>query len=175
MEGLEPFHAYLNDIQHQAGMMTEAVVSLSQYFEAEAKWLNRQDEVQYLKTIEAAVVKELAWLRQMERAASYGHSRANLDWELAGFAAKLVTSVITENRQMHDFVDNVFDTSKHNRCPYGMVMVCVGAKGIPDDVQAVSISELARESNRPESEIIHKLQKGGGLLLSQEAFTCLID
>ena len=41
--------------------------------------------------------------------------------------------------------------------------------------EVVSISELARESNRPESEIIQKLQKGGCLLFSQERFSRLID
>jgi hypothetical protein len=56
-----------------------------------------------------------------------------------------------------------------------MVMVCVGPKGIPDDIQVVSISELARESNQPEFEIMQKLQNGGGLVLSQDAFTRLID
>ena len=175
MEGLESFHAYLNNIQHQTGILAQAVVSMSQYFEAEAERLTRQDEIQQLKTIHADIVRELAWLRQMESAASYGHSKASLDWALAGFAVKLITRAITENRRAHDFVNHVFDTSKHNKRPYGTVMVCIGAKGIPDDVEVVSISELARESNQPEFEIIQKLQKGGDLLLSQEAFTRLIN
>lgn len=175
MEGLESFHTYLNNIQHQAGILAEAVVSLSPYFEAEAQRLIRQDEVQQLKTIHTAIIEKLAWSRRMESAASYGHSKASLEWSLTGLAVKLITMAITENRQAHDFVNRVFDTSERNKRPYGTVMVCVGAKGIPDDIQVVSISELARESNQPEFEIIQKLQKSGCLLLSQEAFTRLID
>jgi hypothetical protein len=175
MESLEPLHAYLNDIQHQAGILAQAAVSLNQSFETEAERLTREDEVQRLKTIHTAIVEKLASLRQTERAASYGHSKASLDWSLVGFAAKLITMAITENRQAHDFVNQVFDTSERNKCPYGTIMVCVGSKGIPDDIQVVSISESARESNQSEFEIIQKLQKDGWLLLSQEAFTGLID
>jgi hypothetical protein len=175
MEGLESFYTHLNDIEHQAGVIAQAAVSLSQSFEAEAQRLTRQDEVQQLKTIHAAIVEKLAWSSRMECAASYGHNEASLDWALAGFTVKLVTTLITENQRAHHFVDQVFDTSKRDKCPYGMVMVCVGPKGIPDDIQVVSISELARESNQPEFEIMQKLQNGGSLVLSQDAFTRLID
>ena len=59
--------------------------------------------------------------------------------------------------------------------PFGLVMVCIGPKGLPDDVKGVSISQLARESNRLESQIINKLREDGYLLFSQEAFSALID
>jgi hypothetical protein len=175
MEGLESFHAYLKNVQHQAGILAEAVVSLSQSLEGEAERLNREDEVQHLKIIHAAIVEKLALSRRMESAARYGHTKARVTWSLIGLAAKLITRAITDNRQTQGFVNQVFDTSERNECPYGTVMVCVGPKGMPDDVQVVSISELARESNQPEFKIIQKLQKGGGLLLSQESFTRLID
>lgn len=54
-------------------------------------------------------------------------------------------------------------------------MVRVGPKGLPDDVKAVSISQLARDSNRPEPEIVNRLQEEGYLLFSEEVFSSLID
>ena len=54
-------------------------------------------------------------------------------------------------------------------------MLCVGPKGLPDDVKAVSISQSARDSNRPESEIVKRLQENGYLLLTEEAFSLLIE
>jgi len=54
-------------------------------------------------------------------------------------------------------------------------MVCVGPKGLPDDATVISISQSARESNRPEPEIMKKLQDDGYLLFSKEVFTVLID
>ena len=46
---------------------------------------------------------------------------------------------------------------------------------IPYDAGVVSISRLARESNRAESEVINTLQAHGYLLLSEKDFSLLID
>jgi hypothetical protein len=175
MEGLESFHAYLKNAQHQAGILAEAVVSLSQSFELEAERLTREDQAQHLKAIHTTIVEKLEWSRQMESAARYGNTKARVAWSLAGLAANLITRATTENRQTQEFVDHLFDTSQLAERPYGTVMVCVGPKGMPDDVHVVSISELARESKQPELKVIQKLREHGCLLISQEAFVHLID
>ncbi len=72
MEGLESFYAYVKSLRHQAGILAEAVVSLSKSFEAEADRLTREDGAQRLKSIHAAVAEELERSRRLESAASYG-------------------------------------------------------------------------------------------------------
>ncbi len=175
MEGLESFYAYLKSLSHQAGILAEAVVSLSESFEAEADRLTREDGVRRLKEIQATVVAELERARRLESTASYEHTKANLPFEVVGFFAKIIMASTTEKPPALKLVSQVCDTSTAKKRPYGTVMVCVGPKGLPDDVRVVSISELARESNQPESEITQKLQKGGCLLFSQETFSRLID
>lgn len=175
MEGIESFHTYLKSLSHQAGMLAEAVVALSESFEAEAARLTREDGVRNLKAIHAAVVAELERSRQMEDAASNNNRRAILPFEFVGLAAKIIVAATIENRRARNFVNQVFDTSAGKKLPYGTVMACVGPKGLPDDVRVVSISGLARESNQQESAITEKLQKGGCLLFSQDTFSCLID
>lgn len=175
MERLESFHAYLKDFQHQAGILAEAVVSLSKSFEVEADRLTREDGVQRLKEIQAKVVKELERLRRQESASSYASAKVNLPFSLAGLAAKFIMAGTTEKPWALKLVSQVSDMVAEEKRPYGAVMVCVGPKGLPDDVQVVSISELARESNQPESETIQKLQKNGYLLFNQETFLRLID
>jgi hypothetical protein len=80
----------------------------------------------------------------------------------------------TKNQRTWDIVNNVFDTGGHKK-PFGTVMVCVGSKGLPDNIGVISISQLARESNRPQPEIMNKLQDDGYLLFTEEAFSFLID
>lgn len=58
---------------------------------------------------------------------------------------------------------------------FGMIMVCVGQDGLPDDVKIVSISELARIQNRDEDEIVQELQQRGKLLFSPDGFLELLD
>jgi hypothetical protein len=175
MEGLESFHTYLKNYQHQAGILAEAAVSLSKSFEVEADRLTRDDGEQRLKAIHATVAEELERSRRLESAASYGYTKANLPFSITGSIVKIILAASTENQRVLNLVDHVFDTSAEKKRPYGTVMVCVGPKGLPDDARVVSISGLARESNQPESETIQVLRKRGYLLFNQETFSRLID
>jgi hypothetical protein len=58
---------------------------------------------------------------------------------------------------------------------FGMILICVGQGGLPDDVQVVSISELARIQNRDKSEIIRAFQQRGEWLFSPEVFLKMLD
>ena len=78
MEGLESFHAYVKNLHHQAGVLAEAAVSLSKSFEAEADRLTREDGAQRLEAIHDVIAEELDRSRQLEDAASYGYTKANL-------------------------------------------------------------------------------------------------
>ena len=175
MEGLESFHTCLENIQHQAGILAEATVSLSKSFEAEAERLTRDDGAQRLKAIQATVVKELERSRRQESAASYENSKAILPFSLAGSIAKFIMAGTTEKPRALKLVSQVSDKVAEKKRPYGTVMVCIEPKGLPEDVRVVSISKLARQSNLPESEIIQKLQKSGFLLFNQGSFSRLID
>ncbi len=175
MEGLESLHAHLKNLSHQAGILAEAAVSLSKSFEAEADRLTREDGAQRLKVIHAAIVEELDRSRRLEDAARYGSTKANLILSFTGFAAKIIVAATTENQRVCNLVDHVFDTSAEKKRPYGTVMVCVGPKGLPDDVRVVSISGLARKSNLSDSETIQEVQKRGYLLFNQGSFSRLID
>ena len=175
MEGLESFHAYLKSLSHHAGILAEAAVFLSKSFEVEADRLTREDRVQCLKEIHVTVVKELERTRRLESATNYAYTKASLPFSIAGSIAKLIMVGTTEKPRALKLVSQVSDMVAEKKRPYGTVMVCLGPKGLTEDARVVSISELARESNRPESEIIQKLQKGGCLLFNQEAFSSLID
>ena len=81
----------------------------------------------------------------------------------------------SEDKRALAFSDHLLKNLGGKERPYGMVLVSIGPKGLPDDVGVVSVSELARESDREESEVISKLRERGHLLLSEEAFSRLID
>lgn len=174
MGRLELFQAQLNDILHQAEILTEAAVSLSRSFEAEAERLTREDQVKHLKKIQAEIDYRLAWFRQRESTARSEYTNDRLKWSYMDFAANIFTKVITKKREANDFVNQVFDTRKDGKPPYGNVTVCIGKKGIPEEVEVVSISSLARDANQSEFNIIQQLRKGGCLILSQGAFANLI-
>ncbi len=175
MEDLVSFHAYLKNLGHQAGILAEAAVSLSKSFQAEADRLTREDGVQRLKSIHADVVEELQQAELRESSASRRYAKTNLRFSITGTIAKVIVAAITEDKLVRNNVNQAFDRHAGKKLPYGMVMVCVGPKGMPDDVRVVSMSRLARESNRPERQVVGDLEGQGSLLFSEKAFSLLIE
>ena len=175
MEGVDSFRVHLKNSRHQAGLLAAAAFSLSESFQAEADRLTHEDEAQRLKAIYAAVADELEQSRLLEAAASCGQAEADLIMTLGGLAARAIVAATTKNPKAWNLVHHAFGRDTNKTRPFGTVMVRVGPKGLPDGVRVVSISELARESNRPEGDIIQELRKGGCLVFSQEAFSRLID
>ena len=81
----------------------------------------------------------------------------------------------SKNKQLSDFADYLLKSPTDKGRSFGLILICIGPRGLPDDAEVVSISQLARESNRPESEIINKLREGGYLLFNEKTFSLLID
>ncbi len=120
-------------------------------------------------------MEELQQAELLESSASCRYAKANLRFSITGTIAKVIAAVATEDKWVRNIVSQAFDRHAGKERPYGMLMVCVGPKGIPDDVRAVSISRLARESNRLERQVVGELESQGCLLFSEKAFSLLIE
>ncbi len=159
MECLDSFYVCLQELHHQVGILAGVVASLTTFLDIKADRLTREDGAQRLRTIYAAVAEELERTKRLEDTARYEDTKMYLPFSLAGFAAKLIAEATTENQLALNIVNQAYERFTLQNRSYGTVMVCVGPKGLPDDVLVVSISNLARESNQSESETIQKLQK----------------
>jgi len=174
METVKSFHDHLENLQSQAKKLTETGLALNALFAGEETQLKREDEASSLRALHRTIVEQFERIRYSESSACYGDSKTSLVFSLTGLATKVIVAATTRNRQAWDIVKNVFDTEAHKK-PFGTLMVCIGPKGLPDDVRVISISQLARESNRPESDVVNTLQSSGYLLLNKEAFSLLIE
>jgi len=172
MENLKQVHSQLKNLQSQAKRLTESGLALNTLFAQEEIRLKREDEASSLRAVYRAVVEQLQRLEGTEASVRRGHSQANLILSLGGLAMAAMGS---KSKQLSAIADYLLQTPANEQQPFGLVMVCIGSKGLPDDVRGISISQLARESNRPEPEIMNKLQDDGYLLFSKEVFTVLID
>jgi len=170
---MKSFHDHLENSQSQAKKLTETELALNALFAGEEARLEWEDEASSLKALCRTIVEQLDRMKYSESSACNGDTKANLAFSVTSLAAKIIVAT-TKNQRARNVVNNIFDTGGHKK-PFGEVMVCVGSKGLPDDARAISISQLARESNRLESQIINKMREDGYLLFSQEAFSTLID
>jgi len=173
MATLKISHSYLENLRSEGKALIEGASALTELFDRKETRLKREDEASTLRAVYRNITGQLEGMKWSERCACYGHSRANLIFSLTGLAAKIIVAA-TKNQRAWNIVNDVFDPAAYKK-PFGTVMVCVGPEGLPDDVRAICISQLARESNRTQTEIMSKLQDGGYLLYSEETFSLMID
>jgi len=172
MESLKSLHDRIRNVQSQGKKIAEARVALNTQFDQEETRQKREDEASILTTVRCAIVEQLQDLKRIETSASLGHSQGNLILFPIGLA---LTAMFSKNNWQSAITDYLLHGSAVRQQPFGTVMVRVGPKGLPQDVKAVSISQLARDSNRLEPEIVNGLRENGYLVFSEEVFSFLID
>lgn len=175
MESLTPNSAYLKNLRHQARKLAAASLSLSNLFAQEAVRLDRGDQASRLEALYFSIRQQLDGAKRNEDAASCADSEVNLKVSLGKLVVGGAIKMVSENKRLLAFSDYLLKGLGGEQRPFGTVLICVGPRGMPDDVQVVSVSRLARESNREESEVINELRIRGCLLFSEEAFSLLIN
>jgi hypothetical protein len=175
VESLTPNSAYLKNLRYQARKLSAASLSLSNLFAEEAVRLHRTDQASRLEALYFSIRQQLDGARRDEAAASRGHREARVMISLGGLAVGAIGKMVSKNEELQAFSEDLLNSLASKQRPFGTVLIRVGPKGMPDDVQVVSISQLARESNQEESEVINELRIRGCLLFSEEAFSVLID
>jgi hypothetical protein len=175
MEGLIPGTAILKDLLNQARKLNSTGLTLNNLLAEESSRLNRQDEASRLRALHTSISQQVNEAKSLEIAARYGHNKAKLVTSLTGLAVGVAIQVASQDKRALAFSNHLLKNLGGKERPFGTVLVSIGPKGLPDDAGVVSISELARKSNREESEVVSKLRERGHLLLSEEAFSLLID
>jgi len=175
MEGLTPHSACLTNVQRQARELTSSALSLVNMFANEASRLYRTDEASRLKALCSSILQQMDWAEMSEGAERCGDSQARLIASLGGLAVGVIAKMTSNDKHPQAFSHHPLKKLGDQRHPFGTVLIRIGPKGLPDDVQVVSISQLARESNREESKVINELQRRGYLLFSRKTFSLLIE
>jgi hypothetical protein len=172
MEGLKSFYEHLRNLRSQAEKLLDAGSALNTLFAEEEIRLKREDEVSKLRAAYRSITEKLDELRRIEGSASYGYIWAKPILFLTGLAAEAIFSKGNLASVAEDYLARGRTDIKQ---PLGLVMVSIGPRGLPDDLGVISVSQLARESRRSESEIVNESQQRGNLLFGEETFSLLID
>ena len=172
MGNLKPIFSHLEDLRSKTKNLTETSLALNALFAREETRLKWEDEASSLRAVYRVIVEQLQRLKEAEASASRGHSQANLVLFPVGL---VLTAMVSKGNRLSAMRDYLLHGPTDRQQPFGLVMVCIGPGGLPDDARVVSISQLARESNRLQPEIMNKLQNDGYFLFSEETFSLLID
>ena len=176
MAGLTLRETNLNDLHNKARALTSNAVSLANIFAEEATRLNRMAMASQLRKLRSSIVQQLQMAKAAEDAARSGYNQTSI----VNSVGRLVTGgiikmVSQDNKPLSALGDQLLRKPAGKPRPFGMVLVCIGPTGVPDGVGVVSVSQLARGSNREEAAVTNELQERGHLLFSEKTFCLLIN
>jgi len=167
-------HADIEVLKGRACALADAAESLATLLDEEATRLKRMDQIERLRQLGSDISKDFEAVRQGEDRARSGESEVTAVDLLAGLATKLIGKA-SDSKSLQIMSDHLLTAPTRRNPTFGTVLVAIGPKGLPDDARVVSVSFRARESKRPESEIIKELRSAGKLLFSERSFSLLID
>lgn len=170
MDTLNNHRQLVEALCRQVREQVAALEPLADVFAQEAKRLFRHDQVRCLRSLKTRVLSEVGNIQRMETAASHGFTTATLITGMAKLAFGGLVAAAVRNRRVLDIGVDLAERDFTRTQPFGTVVVAVGRGGLPDDVEAVSLSRLARELHRLESDIKATLQANGYLLMTPEVF-----
>jgi len=171
MAGMRKGDVKLKSLQKKVAKLVSAAESLTILFDQEETRLKRKAEVTRLKLLRSAILQQAEQERSTEISASIGYNQGRLIAQSAG----LLITVLSKNNKVQSVARSLLEESAGEKRTFGIILILIDKKGIPDGVDVVCISRLGQESNQSEAEVINRLKKDGSLLLSEENFSRLID
>jgi len=175
METIADFIQLIEAMRSELGQQVIAVKRLAVAFAESDIQLIRHDQVARLRILESRIMGEVESIKRMESAAQIGSTKGAL---LGGWIAFTLGSLFMAARGRKDTSRiglKLAISTLSKAVPFGTVLIAVGKGGLPDDIKVISLSCLARESNRSETEVEAGLEDNGYLLMTPEQFAELLD
>jgi hypothetical protein len=172
MAGLKSVYEHLHNLRSRANKLAETGLALNVLFAEEDTRLQREDQASILRAVYDTIAEKLGELRRTEDSARSNDSWTNSVSFVAGLIGEAIAS---RDNRTSAITDYLVRKGTERKQPFGVVMVCIAPSGLPDGVEAASISQLARDSSRLESEIMEALRENGYLVFAEETFSYLID
>ena len=156
----------LKDLMVRAGELVSATESLATLFEEEGISLKLGDHVARLQALQADIGKRLESAQSDENTARSSYPAGKFI-KLTAWSIAEVFGVESIDTRWNKTSQKLAQPPAKGEPPFGMILVCIGPGGIPEDVHVVSVSRMARESRLKESEVMDSLIAGGSLLFNE--------
>jgi hypothetical protein len=174
MADIEVKSKYLLDLREQLGEIGIACQALNNYFVIGSRRLAQEPDVKRLQNLVTSITQRLE-----ESALKEASDRASLaDQDSTANAGTSVYKIVGVLLGKGAWIGNAEVVEKKRagkpHC-FGTIMIVVGQDGLPDDVDVLLVSKLARINKKEEFEIIQEIQHRGYWLYLPEVFLKILD
>ena len=175
METIKVYRQRVEKLLQRAREQREALILLNDSLVRESNWLYRYDQSIRLRYLKIYIIQKVNNAQGDELSAS---SRFPVD-DLLTFTMKFALGegimAMTKQERKDSFLTRLINNEQPKQRPFGKVMVEIGPNGLPDGVEVVAVSRLARRHSVSESAVVQELQAKGLILMTSEDFNNLID
>ncbi len=175
MENIKVYRQRVEELLRRAREQREALKLINDSLVRESKRLYRYDQSTRLRYLKIYIIQRVNNARGDEIRAS---SKFPVD-DLLTFTMKFALGegimAMTKQEGKDSFLTRLINNEQPKQRPFGKVTVEIGPEGLPDGVEVVTISRLARRYGISESEVEKELQAKGYILMKSDDFCNLID
>ncbi len=175
METIADFKNWIETIRYELDQQVIAVKELANSFTENDIQLIRHDQAASLRLLLLRIMKEVENIKQIE---SDAQSSANTGALLSSGTALIFGSLFMAEIGRKDALDigsRMAELSLTKNIPFGLVLIAIGGKGLPEDLKIIPVSRFARESTKTEPEVKTSWERDGYLLVTPGQFTHLIS
>ena len=175
METVADFEKWIKIMRSELGQQVITVRRLAVTFTENNKQLIRHDQVVRLRILNSRIMEEVENVKRIESASQISSTKGALLGSGTVFTFGSLFMAAKGRKDAFETGARLAGSVLSRKIPFGTVLITIGREGIPEDVKVVSISHLARESSRSESEVIANFRNNGYLSMTPETFTHLLD
>ena len=137
--------------------------------------LTRRDQATCLRSLKTEVLAEVKCFLDIESSAKSGFTKAKLINVPLTFFITALSEDLLHHKNPAEKARKAAVETLSKKLPFGTVVIAIGKGGIPEDVEVVPISALARKSKTTEAKVRTTVIGRGYLLITSKAFATTID
>jgi len=138
-------------------------------------YLARRDQVARLRSLKSKVLDDVKFLLDEESSAKSGFIEGRIISAPLSFAIGGLAGMLLHHKKPIETGLNAARSTLSKKLPFGTVLVAIGQGGLPDDIKAIPLSALARQSATTESAMRKAIVIKGYLLMTPERFAAMMD
>jgi len=166
MESINNLGELLIVISEEVTYLNDAFIELDNLINKEAEYLQRQERACKINELESRLVSEINRIKHEERSSEYSFNTSKVYSGILGLAVGGIVGVVLKQESPFSLGYKLYSKELEKKAGFSTVMMALKEGDKLEDIEAIAISRLARESKTTEADIMSSLERQGYSLMT---------